>query len=45
VTVARALSNTFAGIAPSDVAAFVLAQLAGAVGASWLSTWLFAREP
>lgn len=31
VTFARSLSNTFAGIAPADVPAFVLAQLAGAV--------------
>jgi glycerol uptake facilitator-like aquaporin len=30
VTVARTLSDTFAGIAPSSVPAFVLAQLAGA---------------
>jgi glycerol uptake facilitator-like aquaporin len=33
VTVARALSDTFAGIAPSGVAAFILAQLAGTVAA------------
>ena len=34
VTVARALSNTFAGIAPGDAPAFIAAQLAGAaVGA------------
>jgi glycerol uptake facilitator-like aquaporin len=31
VTVARALSDTFAGIAPGDVPAFVAAQLLGAV--------------
>ena len=30
VTVARALSNTFAGIAPADVPAFVAAQVLGA---------------
>jgi glycerol uptake facilitator-like aquaporin len=33
VTVARALSNTFAGIAPGDVPAFIVAQLLGAVAA------------
>lgn len=33
VTVARALTRSFAGIRPDDVAAFVLAQLAGAVAA------------
>ena len=31
VTLARALSPTFAGIAPSDVAGFVVAQLLGAI--------------
>jgi glycerol uptake facilitator-like aquaporin len=39
VTVARTLSNTFAGIAPGSVAAFVAMQLVGAllaVGAVWL---------
>ena len=30
VTIARALSNTFAGIAPADAPAFIAAQLAGA---------------
>lgn len=33
VTLARTLSDTFAGVAPVDVAAFVLAQLVGAVAA------------
>ena len=33
VTIARALSDTFAGIAPSDVPAFVAAQLLGMLGA------------
>lgn len=33
ITVARSLSDTFAGIAPSDVPGFVLAQLAGSVAA------------
>jgi glycerol uptake facilitator-like aquaporin len=33
VTIARALSDTFAGIAPSGVAAFVVAQIAGMLAA------------
>ncbi len=33
VTIARALSNTFAGIAPSGVLAFILAQIAGMLAA------------
>ena len=36
VTVARAFSDTFAGIRPDDVILFVVAQLAGAVCALWL---------
>lgn len=31
VTVARALTNTFAGIAPADTSAFIAAQMAGAM--------------
>jgi glycerol uptake facilitator-like aquaporin len=44
VTVARALSNTFAGIAPSSVPAFISAQLAGAALAAILCGWLFREE-
>ncbi len=35
ITLARSLSDTFAGIAPSSVAGFVAAQLAGALAAHW----------
>ena len=44
VTIARSLSDTFAGIAPSGVAAFVVAQLAGMLAAVSLSQWLWASE-
>ena len=40
VTVARALTSSFSGIALADVAAFVLAQFAGAVLALGLTRWL-----
>jgi glycerol uptake facilitator-like aquaporin len=40
VTIARALSNTFAGIAPGGVAAFIAAQLLGAVLAMILARHL-----
>ena len=40
VTIARSLSNTFAGIAPNSVPAFIAAQLAGAIAASLLFGWL-----
>ena len=41
VTVARALSNTFAGIAPQDIAGFVMAQLVGAAVALVVARVLF----
>jgi glycerol uptake facilitator-like aquaporin len=40
VTIARSLSNTFAGIAPRDVPAFIAAELLGALAAKALVTWL-----
>jgi glycerol uptake facilitator-like aquaporin len=40
VTVARALSDTFAGIRPADVAPFIVAQLVGAVAGMVASRWL-----
>ncbi|MFL6579907.1 MAG: arsenic resistance N-acetyltransferase ArsN2 [Burkholderiales bacterium] len=44
VTIARATSNTFAGIRPFDVPGFVLAQFAGAIIAAHFGKWLL-REP
>lgn len=41
ITVARSLTNTFAGIAPNDVPVFIVAQLLGAGGAALLAKWLF----
>ena len=47
VTVARSLSDTFAGIAPSSAAAFIVAQIAGALAASMIFGWLLkiSRKP
>ncbi len=45
VTIARSLSDTYTGIAPVDVPAYVLAQLAGAAVAAVLIRWLFAPTP
>ena len=45
VTIARCLSDTFAGIAPRDVPAFVLAQLLGAVAALWVSERVLGARP
>ncbi|HSV23437.1 MAG TPA: MIP/aquaporin family protein [Xanthobacteraceae bacterium] len=41
VTIARSISNTFAGIAPSATPGFILAQLAGMLLAVMLSRWLW----
>src|SRR5690242_11321538 len=44
VTIARALTDTFAGIRPADVAPFILAQFAGAVAAAFGARWLSATK-
>lgn len=41
ITVARSLSDTFAGIAPHDVPLFIVAQLLGAAFAALFARWLF----
>ena len=41
ITLARALTDTFAGIAPADVPLFIAAQLAGALAALALGRGLF----
>jgi len=42
VTLARSMTDTFAGIGPNDVAGFVIAQLIGAAAAAALIPWLLA---
>ena len=42
VTLARALTNSFSGIAPASVPLFIAAQVVGAVLAGVLGGWLFA---
>ncbi|HEX2763895.1 MAG TPA: MIP/aquaporin family protein [Allosphingosinicella sp.] len=44
-TIARALSNTFSGIAPADAPAFIAAQLCGAAAAAGLATGLCNWKP
>ena len=44
VTVARSLSDTFAGIRPADAPGFVLAQLLGGIVATVLFGWLVRTE-
>jgi glycerol uptake facilitator-like aquaporin len=41
VTIARSLTNTFAGIAPASAPAFIVAQFAAAVAACGVFGWLF----
>ena len=45
VTIARAFSDSFAGIAPSSVPAFIMAQLLGAFAGTMLAGWLFPPAP
>jgi glycerol uptake facilitator-like aquaporin len=45
VTLARAASDTFAGIRPADAPAFIAAQLAGAGAATALFRWLVPSLP
>jgi len=45
VTIARALSDTFAGIRPQDVVPFLIAQLTGALVGAYLGRWGFAEQP
>src|SRR5690242_4623650 len=45
VTIARCLSDTFAGIRPKDVPGFVVAQLLGAAAATLLFRWLIPSLP
>jgi glycerol uptake facilitator-like aquaporin len=44
ITIARSLSDTFAGIAPHDVPLFVLAQLVGAAGGAFVAKALFDKD-
>ncbi len=43
VTIARSLSDTFAGIAPAGVSGFVVAQLLGMAAAIWAGAWLWPK--
>lgn len=45
VTLARALTDTFAGIRPLDAPAFIAAQFAGALGATLFFRWLLPALP
>jgi glycerol uptake facilitator-like aquaporin len=45
VTVARSLSDTFTGIAPQNVLAFIAVQLAGAFCAALVARWLWTSRP
>lgn len=45
VTLARAASNTFAGIRPTDAPGFIVAQLLGASAATLLFCWLYPAPP
>jgi glycerol uptake facilitator-like aquaporin len=44
ITIARSLSNTFAGIAPADVPSFIAAQLFGAAIGASVASFLLVRD-
>lgn len=41
VTIARAFSDTFAGIRPDDIGGFIIAQIIGAIVATFLMRWFY----
>jgi glycerol uptake facilitator-like aquaporin len=41
ITLARSLTDSFAGIAPASVLAFIIAQCVGAVAALFIARWIF----
>jgi glycerol uptake facilitator-like aquaporin len=43
VTLARALTDTFSGIRPSDVPGFIIAEMAGAVAAILVFRWILPK--
>lgn len=45
VTLARSATDTFSGIRPADVPAFLVAQAAGAATATALASWLERKDP
>ncbi|HEY1799792.1 MAG TPA: MIP/aquaporin family protein [Terriglobales bacterium] len=45
VTLARSITDSFAGIRPLDVPGFIGTQVAGAVTATYLMSWLRSEEP
>jgi glycerol uptake facilitator-like aquaporin len=44
VTVARTLTDTFAGIAPASAPIFILAQIVGMAAAVGMTSWLFTED-
>ena len=45
ITIARSLTNTFAGIRPVDAPAFIVAQIAGALLGLYMARAIFAARP
>ena len=44
VTIARSLTDSFSGIAPTDAPGFIIAQLIGALAAAALGSWLWRAD-
>jgi glycerol uptake facilitator-like aquaporin len=45
VTLARATTDTFAGISPQSVPLFVVGQIIGSTGGAALAGWLLGEKP
>jgi len=43
VTIARSLTNSFAGVAPHSIAGFLVAQILGSIAAFGIAQWIFAE--
>ena len=44
ITIARAMTDSFAGIRPADAPGFIVAQFSGAILAWLTGGWLFGRK-
>ena len=44
VTIARGLTNTFSGIAPTNIPVFIVVQLLGSIVATLIFRWIYSKE-
>ncbi|MDP7615664.1 MAG: aquaporin [SAR324 cluster bacterium] len=44
VNIARGLTNTFSGIAPTNIPVFIVVQLLGSIVATLIFRWIYSKE-